>query len=231
MTTDFQIASVDDPDPWDRQAGEPPEDFLAFTVYRNMGPSRTYAAVARETTRSSGHISDLARQHDWNARAADFDFYQDRIFQAELAERQRAMARQHVELATQALTALRAPVDALLNKFERDPEGTMIEFGAKDLAKLMKMAQDSIRLMPGIMGAQKEALKAPDDSRQRIETEHIDYGDAHRIGSVLNILREVGVLDAFLAKGSTGEIVDAEIVEMDDDQSDDEADRLPVSTP
>lgn len=226
--SEFEVSRLDDPEPWDRQPAESQDDFLAFTAYRNLGPKRTLAQVARDLGVSAGSVSVLSADGNWVSRAAAWDFYQERIFQAEMAEYTREMARRHVELATDSLEALRAPVDALVRKLEQDPDVFMEAFDIKDLAKLMKLVQDSAKIMPSIMSAERLAAGQPTQISEHTENTNVNYGDAERIGEVLDVLRTTGVLTAVLGEGAAGEIVDAQVVEVDDDPTDDETDGVPL---
>lgn len=228
--SDYALMAVDEPEPWDRRADESANDFHSFTIYRNLGAKRTFATTARTLGILPANVFTRAKEYDWRDRAAAWDFYMDRIFQAELVERQRVLAKTQFEMAEKSLKALNAPVEALLAKMEADPEGTMAEFGAKDIARLLKMAQDSIRLIPATFSAQRLALGQPTDITEKTETRNINYSDPQRIGEVLDVLHEAGVLDAFVNPGEAGSIIDAEVVEVDDDRSDTEADSLPDSS-
>jgi hypothetical protein len=230
MVSEFALIAIDEPEPWDRQGDESAHDFASFTVYRNLGPKRTYAATARVLgVTSTSNLSKKATLHNWQDRAEAWDFYIDRIRQAEIAERQSRLAKEQFDLASKALEAANVPVKALLDRMETDPEGVLAEFGAKDITKLLKMAQDSIRLMPTVMAAQRLALGQPTEITEVTETHNVNYNDAQRIGEVLDVLNEAGVLAAFVGSGATGEIIDAEAVEVDDDRPDTEpeADSLP----
>lgn len=229
MISDYALKAVDDPELWDRQPDESAIEFHSFTVYRNLGVKRTYSATARTLGVDSSNLSKRANQYNWPKRAEAWDYYMDRIFQAELVERQRLLAKTQFEMAEKSLLALNAPVEALLTKMEVDPEGTMAEFGAKDIAKLLKMSQDSIRLIPTVFAAQRLSLGQPTDITEKTETRNINYSDPQRIGEVLDVLHEAGVLDAFIDSGETGPIIDAEVVEVDDDRPDIEADSIPDS--
>ena len=226
--SDFEISRLDDPEPWDRQPGEDSDTFYAFTAYRNLGPRRTLALVAKELGISAGKLSLWSADYKWSERTNAWDYYQEKIFQAELAEQTRQMARRHVELAETSLTALRAPVDALLAKLEADPDAFAEAFEIKDLAKLMKLVQDSTKIIPSIMNAERAAAGQTHQSSDRGESQNLNYGNTERIGEVLDVLRATGVLASLIGEGALGEIVDAQVVEMDDDRADDQADSLPT---
>ena len=221
MATELSLVAMDEPETWDRQLGESSEAYAKFTIFKNLGPRRTQAAVARSLGHNSQNsISKTAIQYNWKERAADWDFYIDKIQQAEIAELQSRLAKEQFDLATAALQAAHLPVLALLDRMETDPEAVMAEFGAKDLAKLLSMAQDSIRLFPNLRAAQRLALGQPTEISERTENINVNYDDSKRIGEVLDVLNEAGVLDAFVGKRSPGEIIDAESVEVDDDGHD-----------
>lgn len=228
--SDFDLVALDDPNPWDRYPSEPSDAFHAFTAYRNMGAKRTQSQVAKDFGLSPATVQLWAADFKWRDRTTAWDFYQDRIFQAEIAEYTRQMAKRHMESANDALVALQAPVRALLDKFQSDPEGLIEEFGTKDLMKLMRLAQDSIKIMPALMNAERLASGQPTQISEHTETQNINYNDSERIGEVLDVLRDAGVLAAFTSEGGFGEITDAEVIEVDDDRSDTETDSLPVST-
>jgi len=227
--SDFEITALDEPEPWDRQLQETSDEFLAFTTYRGFGPKRTFAQTARDMGLNAGSISKMAADHRWRDRVVAWDFYQDRIFQAEVAEHTRKMARRHVEMAEQSLRALRAPVEAMNKWIEENPDEVAAAFSANDAktaGRLLKMVQESSKIYPAIINAERLAVGSPTDITEH--TENINYGDAERIGEVLDVLQATGVLDAILGNREGGEIVDAEIVRVDDDRADDETDGLSV---
>lgn len=222
--SDFELTGLDEPEPWDRQITETSEEYLAFATYRNMGPKRTFAQVARELSLSAGHVSKMAVNHSWTERVAAWDYYQEKIFQAELAEHTRQMARRQLELADRSMRALRAPIDALINRMETEPEILLKEFSVTDLTKLMKMVQDSSKLLPALMSAERLASNQPTEITEHTENRNVNYGDSERIGEVIDVLRTTGVLASLIGEGAAGEIVDAEAIEVDDDHADSEAD-------
>jgi len=207
---------MDEPEPWDRQLGESSDAFARFVIFRGLGPRRTQAAVARSLGLHPTSVASMFTEHNWKQRAEDWDYYIDKIRQAEMAELQSRLAMEQFDFASDALKAANAPVKALLDRMEKDPEAVLAEFDTKDLTKLLKMAQDSIRLMPNLLAAQRTALGQPTEISERTETLNVNYNDSKRIGEVLDVLNEAGVLDAFVGKGEPGEVIDAEDVEVVD---------------
>ncbi len=225
--SEFEITALDEPEPWDRQLQETSDQFLAFTTYRGLGPKRTFAQTARDMGLHAATVAKMAEDHHWKDRIIAWDFYQDRVFQAEITEHTRTMARRHVRMAEESLKALQAPVEAMNKWMEENPEEAASAFAATDpktAARLLKQVQDSSKIYPSIINAERLAVGQPTDVTEH--TENINYGDAERIGEVLDVLQATGVLDAILGKGEGGEIVDAEIVGVDDDRADDETDGL-----
>lgn len=228
--SEHAVNRLDDPEPWDRQLQEKADEYMAFTVYRNMGPSRTFAQTARELSLSPSTISAYAHTHNWADRAAAWDYYQEKIFQAEMAEHTRTMAKIQIQMAREALESIRAPIAAINQKMAMDPTGTLQELSKLDITKLMRLAQDSAKVIPQLMAAERLAVGQPTSISQSTEVVNVNYSDTERIGEVLDVLRATGVLDAILGAGEAGEIVDAEIVEVHDDLSDNETDSLPSRT-
>ncbi len=225
--SEYEITNLDDPDPWDRLLQETSEEYLAFVTYRNMGPKRTFAQTARELGISAGKVSIMKAEHRWDERVSAWDYYQEKIYQAELAEYSRQMARTHLEIAQEAMSAVRAPIQALISKIETNPDLLEEAFEPKDLARLIKLGQDSAKILPGLMNAERLATHQPTEISEHTENRNINYGNTERIGEVLDVLKSTGVLASILREGEVGEIVDAEAVEVDDDRADIEADSLP----
>lgn len=235
MTSEYALSTLDELNPWDQQPNESSKDYYPFCAYRNLGPKRTYAAVARDIGLSPAVIRKLATQYSWNDRTTAWDFYQDRIFQAELAERTRVMAKKRADTIDRALEAVNAPIEGMLARMKDDPEGTMDEIGAQNIAKLLNQVQQSARLLPTLINTELTIMGQPTQITEHTETQNVNYNDTQRLSDTLDALKESGVLDAFLTTGASGEIIDAEVVEVDDDGPDPEAngfhDRSPKRDP
>ncbi len=66
---------------WDRQADESPLQFEAFAAFRDMGPTRTCAQVARQLTKSPQLISRWALKNRWIQRAEAYEDFIDQNIQ------------------------------------------------------------------------------------------------------------------------------------------------------
>ncbi len=58
---------------WQRQPGETPPDFIAFTAYLRLKGRRSHRAVATQTGRSLSAIRRLSAQFNWRTRVAAFE--------------------------------------------------------------------------------------------------------------------------------------------------------------
>lgn len=91
----------DDLKPWDQQPNEPSRPFAAFQCYRDMGASRTQAAVSRKLYGKDGqHCCDkYSAKYNWVARAAAYDRYMDQQVTAKRAEEIAKMGERHTTIA------------------------------------------------------------------------------------------------------------------------------------
>lgn len=83
--------------PWDKREDETNKAFLAFCVYRDMGPGRSFlkayqAVKGPEKRHVTGTWKDWASQNEWKKRAQEFDIH------LELLARRDREAEHHKEL-------------------------------------------------------------------------------------------------------------------------------------
>ncbi len=151
--------------PWERQPGEPDKAWLAFRIFRDIGPKRSYDETARryyapneqageahsgrKKSRAGSSIKRWAHEWNWNERAAAFDAYLDREAVAAQAEERREMARRHVK---QAKALQFKAIERLANM---DPS----ELGPQDVLRYLVEATKLERLALG-------------EPTERVEEEH-----------------------------------------------------------
>jgi hypothetical protein len=88
---------------WEHQPGESAPAFEAFVAYRDMGPSRSTAKVARSLGKSKALIDGWSSKHSWGIRVHAYDANVDREHLLDMRElRRKAMKRN----ATSAALAL-----------------------------------------------------------------------------------------------------------------------------
>lgn len=92
--------------------GESAKAYAAYREYRDLGPSRSLAAVGRSSGRSRALLERWSSRWRWVARAAEHDAAIHRAEDAAMRERARTMGRRHADAAAalmvRALRALQA---------------------------------------------------------------------------------------------------------------------------
>src|SRR5690606_41704802 len=68
-------------EPWEQQPGETDTQYGQFTVYRDLGPGRTIAKVARELDRDPAHLRKISSVRLWPQRATAFDRHREQARQ------------------------------------------------------------------------------------------------------------------------------------------------------
>lgn len=209
--------------PWERMPDETDKAWDAFVAYREAGASRTMSLVAEQTGYNVSTVGSWSRDNLWGIRAARYDAWLDDVYRRELAEQTRTMARRHTELAQKTLEVLAKPLQHLL---EKNPEELTEELSAKDIVTLFKLAQQSARTLPQVMGAERLSVGLPTELTANHTEVHVDSSPDR----LAQILAAAGpdLLTALMGAGSTGEIIDAEVVEVHSDSATPETDDLPA---
>ncbi len=151
--------------PWERLPGEPDKAWLAFRIFRDIGPKRSYDETARryyapneaageahsgrKKSRAGSSIKRWAHEWRWNERASAFDAHLDREAVAAQEEERRDMARRHVK---QAKALQFKAIERLANM---DPG----ELGPQDVLRYLVEATKLERLAMG-------------EPTERVEEEH-----------------------------------------------------------
>ena len=118
--------------PWERQENESAKAYEAFSIYRDMGASRSLAKVGQEVCKSKKMMEKWSKAHNWVERAEQWDREQDRILQKQQIEDIKEMRKRHANLGMalvmKAATALsRIPVDEI----KAQDISRMVETGTK----------------------------------------------------------------------------------------------------
>lgn len=104
---------------WDKQQGETATAFSWFARYRDLGPERSLKKVREMAGKGPGYVRRLERwsvQHNWVARAAEWDMHLDRLVQQQQIDAVLAMRERQLRLAA----ALQAKVIERLQKMSPD---------------------------------------------------------------------------------------------------------------
>lgn len=107
--------------PWDILTGENPRQFAAFTLYRDLGPERTFEMVRRETGYGQGSFTRMYKKWNWKERALAWDLYLDRQRQGlvknashNMSQRQAGLGRRMQTLAEKRIAQIEQS-DELIN--------------------------------------------------------------------------------------------------------------------
>lgn len=126
------LEQLEPPKPWEQQPEEPGNKFLAFCIYRDMGPARTLREAGRRwmplTFSSSKHVQNgkdgrgqnqgslvatWARQFNWAIRARAWDMEMDRQRREAQVRAVQEMNAAQARLAQIALEKLREAVESI----------------------------------------------------------------------------------------------------------------------
>lgn len=87
--------------PWDRRPDESGKAFEAFSVYIQLGTTRTLDAVAKQLKKSATIMGRWSSAYSWVSRAADYDSWVDlearKKLDREAIKRKADMLRRHAE--------------------------------------------------------------------------------------------------------------------------------------
>lgn len=85
--------------PYERQYGESAKAFEAFTVYRDMGLSRSLREVAQKLGKNKALIERWSSQWNWVERAQSYDDDMDRKALLQQEQERREMVKRHAKQA------------------------------------------------------------------------------------------------------------------------------------
>lgn len=134
-------------DPWEQQPEETPPAFHAFAIYRDMGPRRSTAKVARELGKSKTIVDRWSSRNAWVVRASAYDSHVDREHLIRLRVARQKAARRGIRVGAKAMRLLEQVIDDAAN--------------TPDLVKLTDVAA----IARVALAAEESALKLTDTSR------------------------------------------------------------------
>lgn len=161
-------------DPWSRQPYDTPSSYLAFTLYRDLGPDRSLrqAELAYRQEKSlpipaklpSAQFAAWSSDHRWVDRSNAYDENEDRLALAAIRRKRiRTAVAQH-EQATQLTEALMAPVQLFRERLGDILDGNsasdLRDLGDEDLFRLMRHAA---AVIPDMHRLQRESIGSVQD--------------------------------------------------------------------
>jgi len=219
---------------WDRLDVETNDAWNLFVHYRDSGIKRSFQATAvwafeNELGRNQnqvgrkpldtldqyrGVIRNYRDKHKWNDRVFSYDKEQDRLYQMARSEAIREMAIRHEGQIEKAINGLMVPIDALTVAMS-DNDEFMADLTNMDKKKLISLANLAARTIPSLMAAERLSRGMPTEIVTGVvEHQHVVSVERDQIGNVLEVLGQAGVLDVGYSDSGTGDIVDAEVVEV-----------------
>ena len=213
--------------PWDRRDDETDTAWELFSHYRDQGPKRTVAGTARHAHENHLGNKDLktfdkyrnsvrrySETKHWSERVFAYDVEQERIYQLARSEAIREMAVRHEVQIEKAINGLMLPIDALTMAMADDPE-FVESLSSFDKKKLIQLANLAARTIPSLMAAERLSRGMPTEIVSGVvEHQHVTSVDRDQIGEILAVLGQAGVLDVAGTDIESGNIVDAEVVEV-----------------
>lgn len=87
------------PQPWERLVNESAPAFAAFVKYRDAGPDRSLAKVAKELGKSTTLIERWSARDHWVNRVAAWEVEQDRLWREQQLGHRRDVGRRQLRIA------------------------------------------------------------------------------------------------------------------------------------
>jgi hypothetical protein len=138
---------------WERQAGESPQAYAAFQVYRDLAPrERSASRVGSEYGCHARLIERWRSRHHWVSRTAEFDAERDRRKQDAMFAEAAEMGRRQAAHAAEAQAAVMRLLDVFATRAADEEE--LRE------APLMKLAALAVRAIPAFATAAKVEREA-----------------------------------------------------------------------
>lgn len=205
-------------EPWTRKENETEKAWGYFEHFRDAGPERTFVGTAKHFGLHEAFVSKIAAKYRWRDRALAWDRHMDRVYRISVQRAVREMAQRHASQVVESLGVLALPFQAIQRKLEENPD-FLDELAGTDIRRLFDMALRSGKILPMLMSAERLARGMPTEIVQAEgEVRHVhELREADPIAAVLSILERNRLLPGGGRTGGSGEVVDAEVVEMDDD--------------
>lgn len=225
-SVELAVVNAEYRQPWDIQPNENEFQYRMFLRYRDLGLGRTVVAVYRyfkkhpeeihnpKVTVSENYLYTLSTKNAWKERAYKWDQDQELQYQLARSEAIREMVDRHEDAISEAIDGLMTPIKALTHRIETDPE--FIEnLSQASAAKLVDMAGKASRTIPSLMNAERLARGMPTEIVGGVvEHQVVNTVDRDQIGEILEVLERARVLDVGDGSLGSGEIVDAEVVDV-----------------
>lgn len=215
-------------EPWAQYGDESSEGYERFLWFRDQGAGRSAAETAKHFGLSKQAMN--SGRFEWTLRARAWDAHMDRVYRLKLQEAIQEMAERHASQMVEALEHISLPFKALAAKMEGDPD-FLDKLSKTSVVKLFDMAVKASKVAPTLMTAERLSRGMPTEIVQAEgEVRHVhEISAPEQLAEVLAILDRNHALTAGGGAGGFGEIIEAEVVEVHDDDADPEADSIPTA--
>lgn len=163
-----RLIPIPEPDhAWERQPYESDESFHAFTVYRDLGVERSLEKTGKRLGRSKHTMAEQASRDGWSTRAAQYDAYLDAERLRIRFDEFRDMERRHAQTLAAAFGSLVMPI-AALGRPRRIGDRLVDrrdEIDTESTATLVRLAQESARIMGQLAGSERMVRTATLEDR------------------------------------------------------------------
>lgn len=162
------IALSPDRDPWERQNGESGRQYSRYTVFRDLGDSRTLNGAleiinATSTTKiTKGSLHQLSFIYRWTERSEAWDTQQAQAEQQRLIRLRRDMIERHRKIAT----GLTGKALAAMNKIDASKDGLALT--PVDIVRFITLAADLERKALG-EPTERVAISGPTGGPVQVE--------------------------------------------------------------
>jgi hypothetical protein len=127
------------PEKWERQEGETSRNYHIFSLYRDMGITRSLKKVVAQLDKPSryiGHLSNLSTQYKWVDRVEAYDAYLDEERRKANLDGIRKMNEENILLAQMMRKLPTVKLKALMTKLKAAVESddpSLLEEAAKEI--------------------------------------------------------------------------------------------------
>lgn len=180
--------------PWERQLGERDRAWHAFQVFRDLGPTRTYAETSRIVGQHRDTISQYSNEFEWKERIALWDREQERVRREAQMAKLQEMGERHARQAEAQTVALTYPAKVFLQRLQDNPEAVEAELRMMPVSELVGLIQRVSGTLPAVFNAERMARGQATERREHIERHEVvldDSGAGLDFGELLGILAEV----------------------------------------
>lgn len=128
--------------PWERQPGETPKQWEAFSLYRDMGADRSIQKVADALGKTKPNLGVWSKANHWVDRVTAWDAEVDRLNRLQQIKDIKKMRKNHATIAS----AMIVKAAQALNQIPVD------EIKASDVSKMVDVASKLERISRGDVG-------------------------------------------------------------------------------